>query len=176
MKRIGLLSDTHGELDPRVFEYFAACDEIWHAGDFGEGVAQRLCAYKPLKGVYGNIDTPQLKERFPLDLRFECEGVDVWMTHIGGYPGRYDRRVRSLLEQDAPRLFVCGHSHVLRIMRDLKRSGMLVVNPGAAGKAGFHRVRTLVRFTVAASKIGDVEVIELGPRTPPRRGAADKLA
>ncbi|MBC5823712.1 MAG: metallophosphoesterase family protein [Candidatus Eremiobacteraeota bacterium] len=162
MKRIGLLSDTHGYLDPRVMEYFARCDEIWHAGDFGDGVAERLAAFKPLKGVYGNIDGPELRRDYPLDQRFDCEGVTVWMTHVGGYPGRYDRRVKKLLEAGQPQLFVCGHSHILRIMRDTKRGGMLVINPGAVGKAGFQRVKTIVRFAVDAGKVGQVEVIELG--------------
>ncbi|MFN7117679.1 MAG: metallophosphoesterase family protein [Saprospiraceae bacterium] len=164
MTRIGLLSDTHSFLDTKVFDYFAECDEIWHAGDIGNTeVADALEAFKPFRAVYGNIDGAALRVRYPLDLRFVCEGVDVWMTHIGGYPGKYQKRVRELLLQNAPKLFICGHSHILKIMPD-PQFHLLHINPGACGNEGFHKIKTLVRFTLAESKIKDLEVIELGAR------------
>ena len=166
MTRIGLLSDTHSFLDEKVFHYFAECDEVWHAGDFGSiEVVDRLQAFKPLRGVYGNIDGAKIRAEMPLDLRFECEGVPVFMTHIGGYPGRYDPRVRKILQADPPRdgLFISGHSHILKVMPD-KTLGFLHVNPGACGNEGWHRVKTLVRFTLDAGKISDFQVIELGSR------------
>lgn len=164
MKRIGLLSDTHSFLDEQVFTYFAECDEIWHAGDIGdEAIADRLEAFKTLRAVYGNIDTPALRRRFPGDCRFECEGMKVWITHIGGYPGRYDKRVRAILTEDAPDLFICGHSHILKIMPD-KKHGLIHINPGACGNHGFHHIKTLVRFTIKEGRMYDVEVIELGKR------------
>jgi uncharacterized protein len=164
MKRIGLLSDTHSYLDEKVFQYFAECDEIWHAGDFGSlAVLDRLRHFKPLRGVYGNIDNAQIQAEAPLDLRFECEGLPVFMTHIGGYPGRYEPRVRKLLVDDPPTggLFISGHSHILKIMPD-KTLGFLHINPGACGNEGWHKVKTLVRFGVDAGQIKDVQVIELG--------------
>ncbi len=164
MKRIGLLSDTHGFLDTRIERYFAECDEVWHAGDIGsEAVADWLEAFKPLRAVHGNIDGPALRQRYPEDQRFECEGLQVWITHIGGYPGRYARRVRTLLPQYRPDLFICGHSHILKVMPD-KRHGLLHLNPGACGREGFHKVKTLLRFTCAEGQVKDLEVIELGPR------------
>jgi putative phosphoesterase len=166
MKRIGLLSDTHSYLDEKIFDYFDECDEIWHAGDFGSTeVVDRLRAFKPLRGVYGNIDGAKIRAEMPLDLRFECEGVAVFMTHIGGYPGRYDPRVRKILQTDPPRdgLFISGHSHVLKVIPD-KTLGFLHVNPGACGNEGWHKVKTLVRFTLDTGKISDFQIIELGGR------------
>ncbi len=164
MKRIGLLSDTHGLLDEQIFTYFANCDEIWHAGDIGsEAVADQLEAFKPLKAVYGNIDDGDLRRRFPENCRFDCEGLDVLMTHIGGYPGRYNKRIRAILSEDPPGLFICGHSHILKIMPD-KKHGLIHINPGACGNHGFHKIKTLVRFTVSEGKLKDVEVIELGKK------------
>lgn len=161
MKRIGLLSDTHSYLDERVFQYFEECDEIWHAGDIGDiSVADQLEAFKPFRAVYGNIDDHEVRQTYPLHLRFECEGVDVWITHIGGYPGRYDRRIREEIRQNPPKLFICGHSHILKVMPDRKLQ-LLHINPGAAGKHGFHKVKTLVRFTLEEGRIKDLEVIEL---------------
>jgi putative phosphoesterase len=163
---IGLMSDTHGVLDERVFEHFAACDEVWHAGDFGSlEVVDRLRAFKPLRGVYGNIDDARIRAEMPEDLRFTCAGVPVFMTHIGGYPGRYAPRVRKILQADPPRggLFVCGHSHILKVMPD-RALGFLHINPGACGNEGWHRVKTLVRIRLDAGTIQGVEVIELGPR------------
>ncbi len=164
MKRIGLLSDTHSFLHPGIFDYFEACDEIWHAGDIGDAsVADRLEAFRPLRAVYGNIDDAAMRRRFPEDLRFECEGADVFMTHIGGYPGRYNKRVREILRAAPPGLFICGHSHILKVMPD-RELGLLHINPGAAGNEGFHRLRTIVRFTLEDGLPKDLQVVELGER------------
>lgn len=162
MKKIGLLSDTHGYWDERYARYFEPCDEIWHAGDIGSlEVADRLAALRPLRAVYGNIDGRELRLRFPQTLRFEVEGAEVLMKHIGGYPGNYDPSVRGSLFTRPPQLFVSGHSHILKVKYDRTLS-MLHINPGAAGKQGFHRVRTLVRFAIEAGRFSDLEVIELG--------------
>ncbi|WP_282780068.1 metallophosphoesterase family protein [Phaeodactylibacter xiamenensis] len=164
MKRIGLISDTHSHLEESVFKYFEPCDEIWHAGDIGDAsVVDQLEAFRPLRAVYGNIDDAPLRRRFPEDLRFAIEGVDVFMTHIGGYPGRYNRRVREILSTSPPDLYICGHSHILKVMPD-KKLGLLHVNPGAAGNHGFHKVKTIIRFSVDQGRIEDFEVIELGQR------------
>ena len=164
MIRIGLLSDTHGYLDPRVFHFFADVDEIWHAGDFGSlEVSEQLAEFRPLKGVYGNIDGPEIRHTHPLDQRFECGGMDVWMTHIGGHPGRYDRRVRPLLDQRPPDLFICGHSHILRVERDKKRN-LLHLNPGAAGNQGFHVMKTMMLLTIAEGRVQRLQAVELGQR------------
>lgn len=162
--RIGLLSDTHSYLDPAVFEYFADCDEVWHAGDFGSTtVLDELEAFRPLRAVYGNIDETTLRQRVPLDAHFEVAGLTVFMTHIGGYPGRYTSRVRKLLDTHRPGLYICGHSHILKVMMDKKRH-ILHLNPGACGHHGFHQIRTLIRFTIAEGRVTDLEVIELGRR------------
>ena len=164
--RIGLLSDTHSFLDERIFSHFAECDELWHAGDFGSmAVIDRLRAFRPLRGVYGNIDDARIQAEMPLDLRFECAGVPVFMTHIGGYPGRYNPRVRKILQDDPPRdgLFICGHSHILKAMPD-RQLGFLHLNPGACGNEGWHQVKTLMRYTLEAGAIRELQVIELGPR------------
>jgi putative phosphoesterase len=164
MKRIGLLSDTHSYLDEKILDYFEECDEIWHAGDIGDvSVADQLEAFRPFRAVYGNIDDEKVRVRYPENLRFECEGMDVFMTHIGGYPGRYNKRVREILQEDPPDLYICGHSHILKIMPD-KKLDLLHINPGACGIHGFHKVRTIVRFTIKEAKIEDLEVIELGLR------------
>jgi putative phosphoesterase len=166
MKRIGLMSDTHAFLDGKVFDYFEECDEIWHAGDFGSvEVVDALRAFRPLHGVYGNIDGAKIRAEMPLDLRFECEGVPVFMTHIGGYPGRYEPRVRTLLQADPPRkgLFISGHSHILKVMPD-RTLDFLHINPGACGNEGWHKVKTLVRFSLDAGRISDLQIIELGSR------------
>lgn len=160
MKRIGLLSDTHGYLDERIFEFFKDCDEIWHAGDFGGlEIADRLAAFKPLRGVYGNIDDHQLRAVYPCHLRFQCEEVDVWMTHIGGYPKHYKFEVYQEIHRNPPDLFICGHSHILRVMPD-PALNLLHINPGAYGVAGFHDLRTAVRFTIDQKEIKDLEVWE----------------
>ncbi len=164
MTRIGLLSDTHSFLDSAVFQYFAECDEVWHAGDIGNvEVADALENFKPFRAVYGNIDGASLRVRYPLDLRFEQDGVDVFMTHIGGYPGKYQKRVRDIFLQNTPKLFICGHSHILKVIFDPKFQ-LLHINPGACGNEGFHKVKTLVRFTLHESNIKELEVIELGNR------------
>lgn len=163
--KIGLLSDTHGFLDPKVFDHFRDCDEIWHAGDIGTlEVAERLASFKPLRAVYGNIDDKELQARFPEDLFFNCEKLSVWITHIGGVPPRYNPRVRKILSTKAPDIFICGHSHILRIAKDAALSGMLYINPGAAGNQGFHAMRTLVRFEVVSNEVRKMEVVELGKR------------
>lgn len=170
--RIGLISDTHGYLDPQVYTYFEECDEIWHAGDFGGvHVSEELSAFRPLRGVYGNIDDTALRRLHPLDLKFDLDGVRIWMTHIGGYPKRYNKRVRTQLQDDAPDVFICGHSHILKVVRDPSYQRMLVLNPGAAGKHGFHHVRTMMRFTIAKGTIDDLDVIELGPRSGLGKGS-----
>lgn len=162
--RIGLLSDTHGFLDDAVFQHFAECDEVWHAGDFGSlEVLDRLRNFKLLRGVYGNVDGAQLRADLPRDLVWECEGVSVYMTHIGGYPGNYDARAGKELRRLRPGLFICGHSHILKVMRD-QALGLVHMNPGACGHNGWHVVRTLLRFSVEAGKISGVQAIELGTR------------
>lgn len=162
--KIGLLSDTHGFLDDAVFKHFEECDEIWHAGDFGNTeIIDRLTAFKPFKGVYGNIDGKDVRQRCPEHERFTCEQVDVWMTHIGGYPGRYAAQVKAEILRNPPKLFICGHSHILKVQYDQKL-GILHLNPGAAGKQGWHKVRTLMRFEINADKIENLEVIELAGR------------
>lgn len=162
--RIGLLSDTHRYLDPRILDYFAECDEIWHGGDIGSlDVADELAAFRPLRAVYGNIDDHRIRQVYPEDLRFTCAGLEVFITHIGGYPGRYVPRVRQLLRADPPGLFICGHSHILKVMPD-RDLGLFHINPGAAGTEGFHKIRTCVRFSITEGKVNELQVIELGLR------------
>ncbi|RYE55661.1 MAG: metallophosphoesterase [Sphingobacteriales bacterium] len=163
MKTIGLLSDTHGYLDDAVFKHFENCDEIWHAGDFGPNVASPLAAFKPLRGVYGNIDEAGIRTEYPEHLRFTCEAVDVWMTHIGGYPNHYSPSVKKEIYTKPPALFISGHSHILKVIYDEKIK-CLHINPGAAGKHGWHKVRTLIRFCISEEKIHTLAVIELGSR------------
>jgi putative phosphoesterase len=165
MTRIGLLSDTHHYLDPAVFRHFGDCDEIWHAGDFGTAaVADALAAFRPLRGVYGNIDGSDIRGRYPERLVWTCEDLKVYMIHIGGYPGRYAPGVKADLQKEAPGLFITGHSHILKIIPD-KTLNLLHLNPGAAGNQGWHKVRTLIRFTVEGSRLTDCQVIELGARS-----------
>lgn len=163
MVTIGLLSDTHGFLDDAVFKHFADCDEIWHAGDFGPDVADKLAAFKPLRGVYGNIDGKEIRAEFPEHIRFSTEGLDVWITHIGGYPGKYSPQVKGEIYTKPPKLFICGHSHILKVMYD-KKIDCLHINPGAAGNSGWHRVKTLIKFNVADGKIHNLAAIEIGNR------------
>ena len=164
MISIGLMSDTHSFLDDKVFTHFANCDEIWHAGDIGSmEVVEKLEAFKPLRAVYGNIDGAEIRRAFPEDLRFEVEGLSVWITHIGGYPGRYSKRVREQMPFDPPGLFISGHSHILKVMPD-KKFGLLHMNPGACGNHGFHKIKTLLRFTVSSGRVGNLEAIEIGTR------------
>lgn len=162
--RIGLMSDTHSFLDERVFTHFAECDEIWHGGDFGSiDLIDKLRAFKPLRGVFGNIDNREIQSEFPENLFWETAGLTVFMTHIAGYPGRYVPRVRDVLTEKKPGLFISGHSHILKIMPDRKLN-LLHINPGACGNEGWHKVKTLVRFSIDVGKIHDLEVIELGQR------------
>lgn len=171
---VGLLSDTHGFLDEALLEHFKDCDELWHAGDVGpgengaSGLLERLRTFKPLRAVYGNVDGAEIRAELPADLSWECDGVRVYMTHIGGYPGNYDRRAKAELARRRPDLFICGHSHILRVMRDANLN-LLHMNPGACGHNGWHKVRTALRFTVSKGKIADVVAIELGPRGRSRR-------
>lgn len=163
--KIGLLSDTHGFLDPKIFEYFQNVDEIWHAGDIGdESVITSLEQFKPTKAVFGNIDSAPLFNRLPEDLFFTCEGVKVWITHIGGSPPRYNDRVKPKIKRHPPDLFICGHSHIMKAQRDPQFNNMLYLNPGAAGNHGFHHIKTIVRFEIELGKIKNMQVIELGKR------------
>lgn len=166
MKRIGLISDTHNYLDPAVIKHFDKCDEIWHGGDFGSAtIADALKNLKPLRGVYGNIDGNDIRTDFPEVSHFMCEEVKVLMLHIGGYPGKYSALAKKEIISKSPKIFISGHSHILKIMYDEKFQ-CLHINPGAAGNQGWHKVKTLVRFVIDGADIKDCEVIELG-----RRGA-----
>ena len=161
MKRIGLLSDTHAYWDERYIKYFGECDEIWHAGDIGSmELVTRLQGIAPLRAVHGNIDGGDVRRMFPEKLRWTCEGDDVLMTHIGGYPGRYDARIRKQLYERPPKLFISGHSHILKVQFDPQLK-LLHINPGAAGLQGWQTVRTLVRFSVDKGEFKDLEVIEI---------------
>lgn len=164
MTRIGLISDTHNYLDEQVFKHFHNCDEIWHAGDFGTmAVADQLKAFKPLKGVYGNIDGYDVRSIYPVKFVWSCEEVNVYMTHIGGHPNKYAPGIKQELIASNAKLFISGHSHILKIIYDDKLN-CLHMNPGAAGKQGWHKIRTIVRFAIDGSNIKDCEVIELGSR------------
>lgn len=161
MKKILLLSDTHSHIDERILHYVSEADEVWHAGDIGDvAVFDRIKELKPLKAVYGNIDGAEIRKELPLHQRFKCEGVDVWITHIGGYPGKYSPAIREEITKNPPKLFICGHSHILKVMND-KKLNLLHMNPGAAGKSGFHKQRTMLRFRIEEDNIKDLEVIEL---------------
>lgn len=163
-KKIGLLSDTHGYLDEAIYKHFATCDEIWHAGDFGSiELVEQLNAFKPLRGVYGNIDGQDIRALFPVRNIFLIEGIKVFMQHIGGYPGKYSPGIRDALITEKPNLFISGHSHILKIMYDEKLK-CLHINPGAAGKQGWQKVRTLVRFDIEGADIKNCAVIELGKK------------
>lgn len=162
MKKILLLSDTHGHMDERILHYANEADEIWHAGDIGDlEVTDKLEALKPLKAVYGNIDNAKIRKEFPLNNRFMCEDIDVWITHIGGYPDKYSSAVKEEIKKNPPKIFISGHSHILKVMND-KNLNLLHMNPGAAGKQGFHKKRTMLRFKIDGKEISDLEVIELG--------------
>ena len=162
--KIGLLSDTHGYYDPLIAKYFKGRDEIWHAGDLGDLlVAQKLEEVAPLRAVFGNIDGADIRNEYPEDQIFECGGMKIWMTHIGAYPPKYNLLIKKRLEKIKPGLFICGHSHILKVIPD-KTLGLVHFNPGAAGKHGFHKVRTLLRFDIQNSRLENLEVIELGPR------------
>ena len=167
--KIGLISDTHSFLDERVLLHFADCDEVWHGGDIGAmEVSERLSAFKPFRAVFGNIDDREVRSLYPEHLVFECGGIKVWMTHIGGYPPNYTPKIRKMLEQVQPDLFICGHSHILKVISDPARQ-LLHINPGAAGHHGFHHVRTLVKFDIVQQenergRLANLQVIELGKR------------
>lgn len=165
MIKIGLISDTHGFLDEAVFRHFEACDEIWHAGDIGSSeLLNQLEAFKPTRVVFGNIDDANIRTRTSENLRWNCEGLNIWMTHIGGRPGNYANPIRAELKANPPGLFICGHSHICLVQAD-KVHSMLYMNPGAAGRHGFHHVRTLLRFNIDNAKIHNLEVVELGKRS-----------
>ncbi|MBS1586835.1 MAG: metallophosphoesterase family protein [Bacteroidetes bacterium] len=164
MTNIGLISDTHSYLDEAVFKHFDRCDEVWHIGDFGTAeLAEQLKAFKPLRGVYGNIDGQDIRLEFPERLRFKCEEVEVLMTHIGGYPGRYAPKIKEEMYSNPPQLFLSGHSHILKVIFDDKIK-CLHMNPGAAGRVGWHKVRTLIRFVIDGKNMKNCEVIELGKK------------
>ncbi|MET2985827.1 metallophosphoesterase family protein [Aureibaculum conchae] len=164
MKKILLLSDTHSYIDNQILKFVKQADEIWHAGDIGDvKVSDTLKNIKPLRAVYGNIDNAEIRKEFPLNNRFTIENVDVWITHIGGYPNRYNARIKEEIKDNPPRIFISGHSHILKVMND-KKLNLLHFNPGAAGKQGFHKIRTMLRFEIDGSKIENLEVIELGKR------------
>lgn len=164
MKKILLLSDTHSYLDEKILKYVRQADEVWHAGDIGDlNVTDTIKSLKPLRGVYGNIDDDKARMEFPLHNRFQCEDVDVWITHIGGYPGKYNQNIRTEIETNPPKIFICGHSHILKVQFD-KKLGLLHMNPGACGTHGFHQVRTMLRFEIDADKIQNLEIVELGKR------------
>jgi len=164
MTKILLLSDTHSYIDQDILKYVKQADEVWHAGDIGDlKVTDAIKKLKPLKGVYGNIDNAKIRVEFPEHNRFMCEDVDVWITHIGGYPPKYNTRVINDIKINPPRLFICGHSHILKVMPD-KNLNLIHMNPGAVGKHGFHKVRTMLRFTIDKSKIDNLEVIEFDKR------------
>lgn len=161
---IGLLSDTHGFLDPAIFSYFGECDEIWHAGDFGPvAILDELKAFKPLRGVWGNIDGPEVRASVPRELDWECAGMRIYMTHSTGYPGAWNKRAKTQLTRLRPGLVICGHSHILKVMRD-QALGLIHLNPGAAGHHGWHSIRTILRFKIEAGKLSNLEAIELGQR------------
>ncbi|WP_431158857.1 metallophosphoesterase family protein [Winogradskyella poriferorum] len=160
MQKILLLSDTHSHIDDDVLKYVKQADEVWHAGDIGDlSVTDAIKKHKPLRAVYGNIDDSRIRAEFPLHNRFNCEGVDVWITHIGGYPPKYNGRVREELMCNPPDLFICGHSHILKVIPD-KKINLLHMNPGAIGKHGFHKVRTMLRFIIDGKDIKNLEIIE----------------
>lgn len=164
MKKILLLSDTHSHIDEAILKYVKQADEVWHAGDIGDlSVTDAIKKIKPLRAVYGNIDDAQARLEFPLHNRFMCEEVSVWITHIGGYPGKYNPNIKAEIQTNPPKIFICGHSHILKVMFD-KKYQLLHLNPGACGKSGFHQVRTMLRFVIDGDKIKDMEIIELEKR------------
>ena len=162
MKKILLLSDTHSHIDEKILKYVRQAEEVWHAGDIGDlNVTDTIKSLKPLRAVYGNIDDDKARMEFPLNNRFLCEDVDVWITHIGGYPGKYNQSIRTEIQNNPPKLFICGHSHILKVQFD-KTLNLLHMNPGACGIYGFHQVRTMLRFEIEGDKIQNLEIIELG--------------
>ncbi len=161
MTRIGLLSDTHGFIDEKILEFFETCDEIWHAGDIGDmATINKLASVKPVKAVYGNIDGAEIRLNYKKHLRFKCEDLDVWITHIGGYPNHYEKEIKNEFSVNPPKLFICGHSHILKIMYD-KKYDFLFINPGAAGISGFQKIRTAVRFSIDKTEPKQMEILEM---------------
>lgn len=164
MKKILLLSDTHSYIDDQILKFVNQADEVWHAGDIGDlKVTDTIKKLKPLRAVYGNIDDKDARMEFPLDYKFTIENVSVWMTHIGGYPNKYNQRIREEIQLNPPKIFISGHSHILKVQFD-KKLNLLHLNPGAAGNHGFHKVRTMLRFTIDKTEIKDLEIIELAKR------------
>jgi uncharacterized protein len=164
MKNILLLSDTHSHIDDAILKYVKQADEVWHAGDIGNlNVTDTIKKIKPIRAVFGNIDDAEARKEFPLHNRFYCENVDVWITHIGGYPDKYNPSIREEIRNNPPKLFICGHSHILKVQYD-KKLNLLHMNPGACGKYGFHQVRTMIRFQIDGSEIKNAEIIELGKK------------
>lgn len=164
MIKILLLSDTHSHIDDVILKYVNLADEVWHAGDIGNlDVTDKIKKIKPLRAVFGNIDDAEARKEFPLNNRFMCEDVDVWITHIGGYPDKYNVNIRDEIRKNPPKLFICGHSHILKVQFD-KKLNLLHMNPGAAGKYGFHQMRTMLRFEIDNDKIQNLEVIEIGKK------------
>ena len=164
MKKILLLSDTHSHIDEKIIKYVKLADEVWHAGDIGDlKVTDELKKMKPLRAVFGNIDNAEARMEFPLNNRFMCENVAVWITHIGGYPGKYNLAIRDEIRLNPPKLFICGHSHILKVQFD-KTLNLLHMNPGACGISGFHQIRTMLRFEIDGDKIQNLEIVELGKR------------
>lgn len=164
MKKILLLSDTHSFIDTQILKFVKQADEVWHAGDIGDlKVTDAIKKLKPLRAVYGNIDNKEARLEFPLDLKFTLEDVSVWITHIGGYPNRYKPRIKEEIEKKPPKIFICGHSHILKVQFD-KKLNLLHLNPGAAGNHGFHKIRTMLRFQLEKGQINNLEIIELATR------------
>jgi len=164
MKKILLLSDTHSYIDDQILKFVKQADEVWHAGDIGKlEVTDAIKKLKPLRAVYGNIDDKDARAEFPLDAKFNVEQVQVWMTHIGGYPNKYNQRIREEINEKPPKIFIAGHSHILKVVYD-KKLNLLHLNPGAAGNHGFHKIRTMLRFELNKGKIENMEVIELAKR------------
>ena len=164
MIKILLLSDTHSHIDDTIVKYVNQADEVWHAGDIGSlVVTDTIKSLKPLRAVFGNIDDDKARMEFALHNRFMCEGVDVWITHIGGYPGKYNQAIREELSANPPKLFICGHSHILKVQFD-KSLNLLHMNPGAAGVSGFHQIRTMLRFEIDGDKIQSLEIVEIGKK------------
>lgn len=164
MIKILLLSDTHSHIDDTIVKYVNQADEVWHAGDIGSlVVTDTIKSLKPLRAVFGNIDDDKARMEFPLNNRFMCEGVDVWITHIGGYPGKYNQAIREELRANPPKIFICGHSHILKVQFD-KSLNLLHMNPGAAGVSGFHQIRTMLRFEIDGDKIQSLEIVEIGKK------------
>lgn len=164
MTKILLLSDTHSHIDDTILKYVAQADEVWHAGDIGDlVVTDTIKGKKPLRGVYGNIDDDKARMEFPLHNRFMCEDISVWITHIGGYPGKYNPNIKAEMKANPPKLFICGHSHILKVIFD-KKNNLLHINPGAAGKSGFHQIRTMLRFVIEGDAIKNLEIIEIGKK------------